>query len=146
MIQCEYHNVGCGVMIVRKDWEGHTGKKENMEEHLMGAHQQLTVALRQIDHLTVMVNSLFTQPKNSNVASSVSVVKWSIQFDASVAMRKSCDRKYQVMVKVSGKRKEWYTIIVPLFTLKFCVRYFQLVSSGAKVNGSGMKVVYHGIS
>ena len=112
MIQCEYHNVGCDVMIARKDWERH--KKENMEEHLMGTHQQLTVALRQIDHLTVMLNSLLTQPKNSNVANSISVVKWSIQLDASVAMCKSCDRKCPVMLKVSGKRKEWYS--APFYT------------------------------
>ena len=33
MIQCEYHNVGCEVMIARKEQEKH--KNEKMEEHLM---------------------------------------------------------------------------------------------------------------
>ena len=61
VIQCEYHNVGCEVRMARKNQDKH--KKENMEEHLMETQQQLTAALRQINDLTIVVNSLLNPPR-----------------------------------------------------------------------------------
>ena len=40
MIQCEYHNVGCEVMIARKDQEKHDNEK--MKEHLMKTKHVMT--------------------------------------------------------------------------------------------------------
>ena len=39
LTQCEYHNVGCKIMMARKDQEKHI--KEKMEEHLMMTQAKL---------------------------------------------------------------------------------------------------------
>ena len=71
MIQCEYHNVGCEVRLVRKDQEEH--ENEKVKEHLMMTKYKLSklddvqqeladtkasldAALKQITNLTALVN------------------------------------------------------------------------------------------
>jgi len=138
MIQCEYHNVGCKVRMVRKDYEKH--KKENMEEHLlMTTHKvsrvddvhheltdmkveltntkselsdtkaQLATALEQINNLTILVNSQL-----SSTAMSTKRIR-SVQLDSMVKMHNIGHQVCPVTIKMSGynsKMKnsiEWYS-------------------------------------
>ena len=67
LTQCEYHNVGCNIMMACKDQEKH--KKEKMEEHLMMTQAKLvefegklsvvkTEAEEKIDALTKATRNL----------------------------------------------------------------------------------------
>ena len=128
MIQCEYHNVGCKVMIARQDQEKH--KKEKMEEHLMmtkhkltdtegtlaNTNNQLASALQRISTLEVLLYQITDRAvfRPTSVVL-VSSAEWSVKLAAMTVVSKSGDQECPVIFKVSqfNNKKEnnvtWYS-------------------------------------
>ena len=143
VIQCEYHDLGCKVRIVRKDQKKHDNEK--MKEHLMMTkcrlseindiqHQlmstlldtkdQLADVLKHITNLTVLVNSLLSQ----NTVPTKNIR--SLLLDTSAMVFKFGSPLCPVIIKVSefnrkkADKVEWYSD--PFYThnkgYKMCLR------------------------
>ena len=118
-ILCEYHKVGCGERMVRKNQEKHNNEK--IQEHLMmtqhklndvtvqllNTNAQLATALNQINNLTLLVHSMLNPPtKTCDTVNVLSGVKWSVQLDAMEAMSKLVsDRECPVTIKMTEFNK-----------------------------------------
>ena len=124
---CEYHDVGCKVMVVRKDEEKH--KEEKMEEHLVMTKLELNCtkvqiadALQRINNLEVVMH-LVTDKAIARPTSSATAINSSVNwYDKLTAMAKMSKSGFQicpVVLKLSeinkrGKSKNatnsvWYS-------------------------------------
>ena len=72
MVQCEYHNVGCGEVIVRKKRKKH--EEEKMEEHLLmtkvklaKTEEKLMITESRLGRLEVMIHRLINTTGHSNM-------------------------------------------------------------------------------
>ena len=149
MIQCEYHNVGCEVMMARKDMEKH--ENEKMKEHLMmtknkldsiqheNTKAQLAIAVKQIDNLTQLMlgNSV------SSASVGVTDTKWPITLDVMATMLKLGNQLqvYPVTIKMEeyndkkNKDMQWYSNSFYTHNrgYKMCLR----VDAGGQGDGKG---------
>ena len=113
MIQCEYHNVGCEVMMARKDQEKH--ENDEMKEHLKKTNNQLASALQRVEVLLYLAtNKAVTRPTSTTVVLESSA-GWSDKLVAMVMMAKSGDQNCSVIFKMSqyNNKKDnnvsWYS-------------------------------------
>ncbi|XP_065901669.1 TNF receptor-associated factor 4-like [Dysidea avara] len=101
MVQCEYHNVGCGERMMRKDLEFH--KKEKMEKHLSLTSSQLTTVM-------MALHPIVTQAKHycrdTHSASVILTAQWSLNLMAGKAVVKSDDQVCPVIVCIGDIHKE----------------------------------------
>ena len=116
MIQCEYHNVGCEVMMARKDQEQHDNEK--MKEHLMKTKTALSTALQRFCTLElslyITTNNPVARP-TSNAIVLESSLRWSDKLLVMATMSTAGDQVCPVVLKMSEfdiKRRdkvEWYS-------------------------------------
>ena len=99
--QCEYYDVGCKVMVVRKDEDKH--KEEKMEEHLMMTKlelsctkAQLSNALQRINNLEVLMH-LVTDKAVARPSSSAAAINSSVNwYDKLTAMANMFKTGFQI--------------------------------------------------
>jgi len=116
MIQCEYHNVGCEVRMVRRDKEKH--KKENMEDHLKMTTLELANTNQRVNTLEVLMYLTIDKAVTRTTSSAVAVkssLRWSNKLTAMAMMSKSGDQECPVIFKMVDYNKqkennvEWYS-------------------------------------
>ena len=112
--QCEYYDVGCKVIVFRKDQDRH--KKEKMEEHLMMTKLELTStkakladALKRLNNLEVLMHLITDKAviiPTSSAAAISSTVKWCDKLTAMAKMFKSGSQICPVVMKVPDINKK----------------------------------------
>ena len=109
MIQCEYHNVGCEVMMARKDQEKH--ENDQMKEHLKKTNKHL----QRVEVLLYLAtNKAVTRPTSTAVVLESSV-GWSDKIIAMVMMSKLGNQTCPTILKISQfneqkmHNKHWYS-------------------------------------
>ena len=154
MIQCEYHSVGCEVIMARKDQEKHDNEK--MKEHLMMTKQrlsklddiehkltdttaQLAAVLKQMTNLTaVLIKSPNSNDNHANIRS--------VHLDSMAAMLTCGNQSCPVTIKMpeyNNKKKnviEWDSD--PFYThnkgYKMCLKVY--VAGGGAGKGTHLSV------
>ena len=114
MTQCEYYDVGCKVMVIRKDQDKH--EKEKMEEHLMFTKLELATtkakladALKRLINLEVLMYLITDKAiviPTSSAAAIYSTVKWCDKLTVMAKLFKSGSQVCPVVIQIPDINKK----------------------------------------
>jgi len=109
MIQCEYHNVGCEVKMLRKRRKQHEDDK--MKEHLRMTSTKLAKTEDRVSYLELIVHRLMGKTVNLNPPISSS---WSVQLSAMESMRAYGSQVCPVVLRITNYSHgdcgfDWYS-------------------------------------